>query len=435
MKEQVVMSTKELERVPTIEKVLQGELTNQEGAEQIGVSKRHFRRLKNKYKEYGAKGLRHKSRGRPGNHTINQEAKRAAIRIIEGRYLDFGPTLAHEKLVESKEISFSRETLRTEMIRAGIWKPKKRKEAQIYQLREGREQEGELIQVDGSPHAWFEDRAEECSLLVYIDDATGKLQWLEFVESETTEAYFEATRKYLLLHGKPLALYTDKHSVFRVNTKRADSASTEDSNGETQFGRAMRELGVELIPANTPQAKGRVERANQTLQDRLVKELRLRGISSMEDGNRYLSEFIREFNERFSVKPKSEIDAHRPLLKGDKLDNIFCLKQTRVLSKNLTMQYKNKTYQIRVKPGYEYTLRRVKAEVIEKIEGEVIVKYRNKELEFSVIEVRPQSEEFNSKIVNRKVEEIKRRQGKVLQFNLLGGTFLFCRKPDISIWG
>jgi hypothetical protein len=354
---------------------------------------------------------------------------------VKREYRDFGPTLAHEKLLENHGISFSVETLRQEMIKEGVWKTKQKKKGNIYLLRERRAEEGELVQIDGSPHNWFEQRAPECDLLVYIDDATGKLLWLKFVKSESTESYFKATKEYLEIHGRPLSFYTDKHSVFRVNTTKVDSASIQDSNGETQFGRAMRELDIELIFANTPQAKGRVERVNQTLQNRLVKEMRLLGIDSMEKGNKYLPKFVEKFNRKFGVVARDNKNAHRPILKEQNLEEILCLKQTRVISKRLTIQYKNKEYKVNLEPGYEYTMRRAKVVVIEKMDGEVRIEYRGKKLNSSVIEVTKSTKIYDSKSVNKKVNEIKEKKGFQLQFNFLGGTFLFWRKPDISTLG
>lgn len=432
MKGQIIMSKKELERVTVVEQILRGSLTNQEGADCLGITVRHLRRLKKRYKRFGAVGLAHRSRGKPSNREIDREKKARVIDIVKKKYPDFGPTLAHEKLSEKEEIDFSVETLRSEMIKEGIWEVRQRKRANIHQLRERRSQEGELVQVDGSPHKWFEDRAGKCDLLVYIDDATGKLLWLEFAKSETTEAYFKSMEKYLQVHGRPLSFYVDKHSVFRVNTTKVESASVDDDNGLTQFGRAMRELDIELIHANTAQAKGRVERANQTLQDRLVKEMRLRGISSIEEANKFLPEYIEKFNKKFSVEPKSGRNAHRPLQKGTNLKEVLCIKEERVVSKNLEVRYKNKTYQLEVDKGYEYTLRRVRVEVIEKMNGEITIVYRNKRLSYSTIEMRPKSNVVTSKEVNRYIDKIKKKRGKVFQFNLLGGTFLFWRKPDIS---
>lgn len=433
MKGQIIMSTKELNRISILEKALKEKISSKEGARIIGVTTRQFRRLKKRYREKGVKGIIHKARGRKSNRAIPKAIKDYAISIVREEYSDFGPTLAHEKLSENHNIEFSVETLRKEMIKAGIWKPKKRRKGSVHQLRERRYQEGELVQVDGSPHKWFEDRGMECTLLVYIDDATGKLLWMEFAESESREAYFKATGKYIGLHGRPLSFYVDKHSVFRVNTTKTDSASVNDSNGDTQFGRAMRELDIELIFANTPQAKGRVERVNKTLQDRLVKEMRLLGISSIEEGNKYLPKFIQEFNKKFSIEARSNINAHRPILEEQKLEEILCIKDTRVLTRNLMMQYKNKTYKIELDEGYEYTMRRARVNVIEKNSGEIQIRYKGKKLKYSVTKVRKKTKVYNSKNINKRVEEVKIKQGRSFQFNLFGRTFLLWRKPDISI--
>lgn len=434
MKGQIIMSKKESNRVSVLERAGRKTITNRQGAQILGISSRQFRRVLSKYRENGLEGIIHKSRGKISNRSIPQTIKDHALKIIYQKYYDFGPTLAHEKLLKNHSVNMSVETLRKEMIKIGIWKPKTKK-VPCHQMRERRFQEGELVQVDGSPHDWFEGRADRCTLLVYIDDATSKLLWLEFVESESTNSYFEATKKYLKTHGRPLSFYVDKHSVFRVNTTKLDSAGTDDSNGQTQFGRAMRELGIDMIFANSPQAKGRVERSNQTLQDRLVKELRLLGISSMEEGNKYLPEFMQQLNDMFAVSPKSNINAHRPVLKEQNLDEILCLKTSRVLSKNLELQYQNMTYQIQIDKGLEYTLRRTKVDVIEKLDGEITIEYKNKALKHKVIKTIQSTKEYDSKIVNKRVDEIKINQGQTYQFNLLGRTFLLWRKPDISILG
>lgn len=435
MKENTTMSKKEVNRISVLEKAVDFRITNQEGANTLGITKRQFRTLRSRYKKEGVKGIVHKSRGKPSNRRISQGLKDYAISIVKVKYEDFGPTLAHEKLVGNHGIDFSVETLRQEMIKEGIWKPKKKRRVSVHPLRERRANEGELIQADGSPHAWFEDRAPKCDLLVYIDDATGKLLWLRFVKSESTISYFRATQEYLEIHGRPLSFYVDKHSVFRVNTTKVDSASTKDSNGETQFGRAMRELDIELIFANSAQAKGRVERVNQTLQDRLVKEMRLLGISSMEEGNKYLPKFIEIFNKKFAVVPRSKMNVHRPILKEQNLEEILCFKETRVLSKNLTMQYKNKTYQLNLEPGYEYSMKRAKVTVKEKIDGEIRIGYGGKDLDCSVIKVTKPTKVYDSKTVNKKVDEIKKKKGFQLQFNLLGRKFLLWRKPEVSTLG
>ncbi len=435
MEDIIKMSKKELDRIPVLEKALDKKIKNKEGARQTGLSLRQFRRLKKEYKINGVKALIHKSRGKVSNREIPQEEKDFVIEIVRKRFYDFGPTLAHEKLTEEGLIDFSVETLRKEMIKQGLYKNKKRKKADIHQPRERREQEGELIQADGSPHKWFEERGDKCVLLVFIDDATGKLLWLEFAESESTESYFRAMTNYLALHGKPLSIYVDKHSVFRVNTNNSKSSATTDSNGLTQFGRAMEELGIEMIYANSAQAKGRVERVNETLQDRLVKEMRLRGITNIEDGNIYVQEFMKLFNSKFAVEPKSKINAHRPLLKEDNLNEILSLKEKRVVSKNLTVQYKNKTYLIEVKDRYEYTMRGARVDVIETLDGKVQIRYKGKDLKLKINEICKSKKICNSKNLNKTVDKLKPRQGRSYQFNLLGRTFLLWTKPDISNLG
>ncbi len=292
------------------------------------------------------------------------------------------------------------------MIEAEIWKPKRQKRPKIHQMRKRRDQKGELVQIDGSPHAWFENRNLKCCLLVFIDDATSELLWLEFTESETTNAYFKASFGYLKKHGKPLAFYSDKHSIFRINNSKGGSSAASDSNGLTQFGRAMEELGIELIPANTAQAKGRVEKANRTLQDRLVKELRLRGINTIEEANKYLPEFIKEFNRKFAVEPKNPENAHRPLLANENLEEILVKKYTRILSKNLELQYKNILYQIQTKRP-TYTMRNARVTIAEDRFGRIKIYYQGsylkpKELKYKILTRNPKSEIINTKLLNVK---------------------------------
>lgn len=221
------------------------------------------------------------------------------------------------------------------MIKAGIWQSRIERKRRIYQPRNRRECFGELIQLDGSHHRWFEDRGPKCALLVYIDDATGNLVHLRFAKSENAFDYFEGTKAYLSKYGKPLAFYTDKHGVFRTTHASKSDAKT----GMTQFGRALHELNIDIICANTPQAKGRVERANKTLQDRLVKELRLRDISTIEDANAYVLVFTEEFNAKFGKLPRNPKDMHRPLSEHDSLDGAMCHKAQRTLSGSLTLRY------------------------------------------------------------------------------------------------
>jgi hypothetical protein len=265
------------------------------------------------------------------------------------------------------------------MIEEGIWKPKRAKKPSAHQMRERRACFGELAQIDGSDHDWFEGRGPKCTLLVYIDDATGQLLELWFVPDETFFAYCEASRHYFERYGKPVAFYSDKHGIFRVNQEQ----TTGLGSGLTQFGRAMQALDIQIICANTPQAKGRVERANQTLQDRLVKELRLRGISDIDSANAYLPEFRQDLNRRFAVAPRSNHDAHRPLLKTDNLDIILTHQKTAILSKNLTVQANKVIYQIQ-SDRPDYALRKAQVTVCENATGEVTILYKNQPLAYTI---------------------------------------------------
>ena len=238
--------------------------------------------------------------------SINSGIRQYAVDLVKSHYTDFGPTLATEVLEQRHGIQVGRETLRRWLMAEGVWLSRKQRR-QFHQPRLRREKLGELIQVDGSDHRWFEDRGEACTLLVFIDDATSRLMQLKFVQSESTESYFAALRDYLTMHGAPVAFYSDKHTVFRVNR------DAKGGPGMTQFGRALAELNIEILCANSSQAKGRVERANRTLQDRLVKELRLAGISDVVAGNAFLPQFIARFNERFAIAPANSQDLHRPL--------------------------------------------------------------------------------------------------------------------------
>nr|MBC8504277.1 ISNCY family transposase [Chloroflexota bacterium] len=293
----LTMSNKELTRLDVMQRLEEKRLKQREAAEMLAISERHVRRLFRAYKAGGAEELISKRRGKASNNRLAPKVVTQARDLIYERYDDFGPTLAHEKLTEIHGLKISRESVRGLMITEGLWKPKKLKRPPVHQMRERRACFGELVQIDGSPHAWFEDRGPRCTLLVFIDDATGQLGELRFVELETFFGYCEAVRHYVGRHGKPVAFYSDKHGIFKVNQQRPLGLSS----GLTQFGRAMQELDIEILCANTPQAKGRVERANQTLQDRLVKELRLHGISDMQSGNAYLPKFLDDFNKRFAV--------------------------------------------------------------------------------------------------------------------------------------
>ncbi len=341
----LTMSAKELDRLEIIGRVVERRLTQWKAAEQLGLSLRQVERLCRAYRAEGAVGLISRKRGRASNHKLGSALRERAVDLLRRRYADFGPTLACEKLAEQHGVVVSRETLRHWMIDAGLWVPRSQRPRRVHQPRHRRAALGELVQIDGYEHAWFEDRGPKCTLLVYVDDATSRLMELRFVPSESAFDYFTSTRAYLERHGKPVVFYSDKASIFRV--ARQDNPKRP---GVTQFGRALSELNIEILCANTPQAKGRVERAHLTLQDRLVKELRLRGLSTPEVANAYLPEFLAEYNERFACEPQSPYDAHRPIRDDEDLDLIFTWQERRKLSRNLTLHYKRVTYLVEPRP-------------------------------------------------------------------------------------
>ncbi|WP_247997899.1 ISNCY family transposase [Brucella tritici] len=333
----IAMSERDLQRIETLSKVVAGRMTTVSAAHVLDLSERQVRRLLERIRTGGAASIRHKAIGRPSNNRISDGVRDYAMTLVRERYADFGPTLATEKLAERDGLRVSRETVRGWMSEAGLWLSRKQRRT-FHQPRLRREAYGELVQIDGSEHRWFEDRGPPCSLLVFIDDATGKLMQLRFVRSESAFTYFEALELYLKRHGAPIAFYSDKHSVFRVAKKDARGGQA-----MTQFGRALCELNIEILCANSSQAKGRVERMNRTLQDRLVKALRLARIDDMEAGNAFLSNFMDRYNARFSVVPARPEDLHRPLnLAPNRLAEILCKREQRYVGAQLSFSFERK---------------------------------------------------------------------------------------------
>jgi transposase len=333
----IAMSERDLQRIEILSKVVAGRMTIVSAAHVLDLSERQVRRLLERIRTGGAASIRHKAIGRPSNNRISDEVRDYAMTLVRERYADFGPTLATEKLTERDGLRVSRETVRGWMSEAGLWLSRKQRRT-FHQPRLRREAYGELVQIDGSEHRWFGDRGPPCSLLVFVDDATGRLMQLRFVRSESAFTYFEALKLYLQAHGAPVAFYSDKHSVFRVAKKDAKGGQ-----GMTQFGRALCELNIEILCANSSQAKGRVERMNRTLQDRLVKELRLSGIDTMEAGNAFLPGFMEDYNARFAIVPARPDNLHRLLnLAPDRLTEILCKREQRYVGSQLTFSFERK---------------------------------------------------------------------------------------------
>lgn len=340
---EIMMSIKEAGRLSIMRQVDKRVLSLRKAAEEVGVSLRQAKRIRKRYLREGESGLISKHKGKISPNRIDPKLRSTVMKILSrDEYAGFGPTLAKEKLRSRHGYYLSEETLRKWMIEGGLWEAKSRRERKVYQRRTRRSRFGELLQGDGSRHAWFEDRGAECTLVIFVDDATSQLTVGRFVEAETTEAYQQILEEHLLKYGRPLGLYTDKHAIFRV-TRENSGVQT----NQTHFARVLKDLDIELICAHSPQAKGRVERANGVLQDRLIKEMRLKKISTMEEANAFLPEFIEEYNRMFKKEPKNGEDAHRSLRAEDDLERLFAHRVVRKLSKSLSFQYEGTIYQLR----------------------------------------------------------------------------------------
>jgi hypothetical protein len=330
----VLMSERDIRRIEVLAEVLSGRRTVASAAVILAITARQVSRLLIRFREDGGGGLIHKGRGQSSNHSLSAGVREYVLELVKSKYADFGPKLATEVLLARHDIQVGRETLRSWMLEEGLWQSRKQRRS-FHEPRLRRESYGELIQIDGSDHRWFEQRGEPCTLLVFIDDATSKLMQLRFVPSESTDSYFAALKGYVNDHGCPVAFYSDKHTVFRVNKPDAKGGS-----GMTQFGRALAELNIEILCANSSQAKGRVERANRTLQDRLVKELRLENVCDMDTGNAFLPQFMKHYNERFSLSAVKAEDLHRKLnVQAPRLADILCHREQRHVGQQLSLAY------------------------------------------------------------------------------------------------
>jgi hypothetical protein len=330
----VAMTRREFSRLEVVVAIEEGQMSPSRAAELLGLSRRQIFRLLDRFRSIGPNGLASRKRGVPSNNQIHRSVRHLAMMLVRQHYVDFGPTLACEKLHELHGCRVSRETLRQWMIEDGLWFDRRHRLPSVHQPRNRRERVGELIQIDGSTHHWFENRGDKCTLLAFIDDATSRIQHAAFVPSESAFDYMRETRAYVEQHGRPIAFYSDKHAIFRVNKPDAEGGT-----GMTQFGRALHEINVDILCANSAPAKGRIERCFGTLQDRLVKELRLSEISDKEAANAFLPSFIAQHNARFAKPPHDAIDAHRPMIDDWDLTDVFAWKDERTVSNALTLQY------------------------------------------------------------------------------------------------
>jgi hypothetical protein len=378
------MSAGERERASVIGFVVERRVSQVEAGERLSLSVRQVKRLARGWRALGDAGLISRQRGRVSPRRLEARLRARIERLLRDKYGDFGPTLAAEKLGELDGIAVSRETVRRLQIALGLARSKRRRSRPLHQPRERRARFGELIQIDGSAHDWFEGRAERCALIVFIDDATGRLTALRFAPAETTKAYLAALRSHVLDHGAPLAFYSDRHGIFRINAKEAAGG-----DGLTEFGRVAERLRIELIQAATPQAKGRVERANQTLQDRLVKEMRLRGVCGIEGAQAFAPEFVALWNERFAKPPREVASAHRPWVKTpEALDEALARREQRTLSKALTFSAGGSVYCIKT-AGPGMALRGARVTLLHFMSGEMRVLYKERTLAWTRFKTRP----------------------------------------------
>ena len=399
----LTMSQRELDRLQIVKKIESKELTVEQGAGLIGISPRQTYRVLKKIKEEGSKGIIHKLRGKNSNRGYSEQIKRQVIRIYRSSYSDYGPTLFSEQLTENHNISIDHETIRR-WLRAEAITTSLRRKRPHRKKRERRSCFGEMLQFDGSHHDWFEGRGAECCLLNCVDDSTGRV-YLRFAISENTQDVLKTLWEYVNKYGIPRSIYTDRYKVYKAEGKLTD------------FGRAMKELKVETIYANSPQAKGRVERVNRTLQDRLIKALRAEGISNIAEANRYIrKKFLKKYNSRFAINPDVP-DVHR-IATGYDLKNIFCYKTSRQLRND---------YTINLAGGYIQLLKGISplprpkqsVTICKWLNGEIHIYFNGQEINFKYLEGKPGKKGYKVRAVakdhpwrrlNRQIKDDKQRR-------------------------
>jgi len=401
-KDIIKMSIKEIRRLHLIQENIENKLKQNEVARLLCLSTRQIRRIVSRVKEEGEKGIVHRSRGRRSNRSFPRETKEKALKLYQERYHDFGPTLASEKLLEQEGIGLSDETLRLWLLGAGL-PYRKRRSRPHRQWRERKQCFGEMVQIDGSHHDWLEGRGPKMVLMGYIDDATGNV-FGRFYEYEGTIPGFDSIKRYIRKYKLPHSVYLDKHSTYyNSNAKPTLEEELNNCRPQSQFERAMKELGIRVIHANSPQAKGRIERLFRTFQDRLVKELRLANINTMGEANRLLGRYLLKYNQRFRVPATSDTDLHRQVPDGADLNSILCIKEARVIKNDFTVVYKGRLYQICE------TTRCRKAVVEEHLDGSIHISQKGRALRYKRITSRPVT--VTSRVKLKKSTVHKPREG------------------------
>ena len=390
----IMLSQEERKRLYVIHKALEGELKQVEAAQILSLSFRHINRIVNKVRKEGDKAIAHKSRGKPGNRKLPEATKDKTVKLYRKRYKGFGPTLFAEKLLLHHETRVSDETLRNWLIASGDLK-KTRKGRTHRKWRERKNHFGEMVQMDGSHHDWFEGRGDKSVLMGYIDDATGEA-FGRFYEYEGTIPAMDSFKHYTLEYGLPISVYLDKHTTYKSTAKPTIEEELNSTEPLSQFERAMKEIGVKVIHANSPQAKGRIERLFKTLQDRLVKEMRLEGIKTIQEANKLLQGYLPLYNKRFAVKPLKEVNLHREIPEDLNIDKVLCIKTERALRNDFTVAHNKKLYQI------EDKIRTPKVTVEEKIDGKIAITCKGVCLRFKAITQRPERQNQPKQMIARK---------------------------------
>lgn len=387
----LTITMKEQQRYEIAQKLIAEELSEEEARKLMCLrSVRQVRRIKKKAKEGGIAAMVHKNRGKVSNRKLDEKLVQKALSLVKEKYPGFKPTFAAEKLKEDNGIEINHETLRKLMINEGLWKPKLRKQSKKrHEWRARKENYGEMQQFDGSYHKWFEERGEESCLLLAVDDATGMITHAKFDKNEGVIAVFTFWLEYFDKHGLPISIYLDKFSTYKINHPSA----VDNKDLKTQFERTAMQVGTKLITAHTPQAKGRVERMNQTLQDRLVKELRLAKISTMKEANKFLEQYIPKFNKKFAVIANQPTNLHKEVKKElkKKLPQIFSIQKTRKINNDYTIMFENKFYQLEAKqPTTVYKKDTVRIE--KHLNGAIKINLNDKYLEYVELPERPKKQ-------------------------------------------
>jgi transposase len=389
-KEDILMLNKrDLKKLHVMEKVEEGSLKQSEAAELLRISERQVRRIVKRLNEEGAAGIAHRLRGRESVRSYPAELKARVKEIYQAKYKGFGPMLAAEKFKEIEGIEISDETLRKWLLEMGEWE-KTRKSREHRQWRPRKGHRGEMVQMDGSHHDWYEGRGPKSVLMGYIDDATSEV-YGRFYDYEGTMPAMDSFGRYIEINGVPMSMYVDRHTTYKSTAKGLDDSGEKFLS---EYERALKEMGVELVHAYSPQAKGRVERLFRTFQDRVVKEMRLRGIKSNEEANNFLEEYLPEFNRKFSVKAREEGDLHRPVYEGMDIKRVLCMKTERVLRNDFTIAYENKLYQVLDKT------KAVKVIMEKWLDGTLAISYKGILLKYKEIIVQPMRQ-------NKRISRVK----------------------------